>query len=186
MGGQPAYIYFISSGQVNAFVPGNVSGPQPVVVATANGASAPFMLSVNPVEPGWLAPSSFMVNGMQYVVAQFSDGTYVLPPGTIAGVASRRANVNDTLIVYGLGFGPTTPGVPIGQETQTANHITAPFQVMFGSTPAALSYWGLAAPFVGLYQFNIVVPSVPANDFTPISFTLGGVPGAQTLYTAVQ
>lgn len=186
VGGQPAYVYFISSGQVNAFVPGNVSGPQPVVVTTANGSSAAFILSVNPVEPGWLAPSSFIVNGMQYVVAQFSDQTYVLPPGAIAGVASRRASPNDTLLIYGLGFGPTTPAVPIGQETQASNQLAAPFQVMFGSTPATLSYRGLVAPFVGLYQFNVVVPSVPSNDLTPISFTLGGVPGAQTLFTAVQ
>lgn len=76
--------------------------------------------------------------------------------------------------------------VPIGQETQGANQLASNFQVMFGSTPATLSYWGLVAPFVGLYQFNIVVPNVPANDFTPISFTLGGVPGAQALYIAVQ
>ncbi len=49
--GQPAVVYFISSGQVNALVPGNAAtGPQPVVLTTANGTSAPFTVSVNPLE----------------------------------------------------------------------------------------------------------------------------------------
>jgi uncharacterized protein (TIGR03437 family) len=68
----------------------------------------------------------------------------------------------------------------------SANSLTTPLQVMFGNTPATLNYWGLAPTFVGLYQFNIVVPNVPANDLTPITFMLGGKAAAQTLYTAVQ
>jgi len=39
---------------------------------------------------------------------------------------------------------------------------------------------------VGLYQFNVVLPSVTPGDQIPVSFTLGGVNGAQTMYTAVQ
>jgi uncharacterized protein (TIGR03437 family) len=186
--GQPAVVYFISSGQVNALVPGNApTGPQPVVVTTGNGTSAPFTLSLNPVEPGWLASASFIVNGNQYLAALFSDGqTFVLPPNAIPGIPSRRAQPGDTIIVYGVGFGGTTPAVPNGQITEVSNSLSSPIQVYFGSTAATLNYWGLAPTFVGLYQFNIVVPNVPSNDLTPISFTLGGAAGAQTLYTAVQ
>lgn len=188
VGGQPAFIYFISSQQVNALVPGNVaSGPQPVVLKNANGTSVPFMLSVNPSQPGLLAPSSFVVDGNQYLAALFADGqTFVLPPGTISGVPSRQARPGDTIIAYGVGFGAVTPAIPVGQIVQVSNTLASPIQILFGTTPAVLSYWGLAPQFVGLYQFNIVVPNVPADDLTPISFTLGGVAGAQTLYTAVQ
>jgi uncharacterized protein (TIGR03437 family) len=56
----------------------------------------------------------------------------------------------------------------------------------FGTTAATLSYYGLAPSFTGLYQFNVVVPSVAANNALPISFSLGGVKGSQTLYIAVQ
>ncbi len=173
---------------MNALVPLNVSpGPQPVVLTTANGTSVPFLVSVNPLEPGLLAPASFIVNGSQYLAAQFPDGqTFVLPPNAIAGVPSRRAQPGDTIIVYGIGFGGTSPAVPNGQITEASNSLSSPIQILFGSTPATLSYWGLAPSFVGLYQFNIVVPNVPANDLTPISFTLAGTPGAQTLYIAVQ
>ena len=48
-----------------------------------------------------------------------------------------------------------------------------------------MNYAGLTQGSVGLYQFNVVVPNVPANDLTPVTFTLGGVAGKQTLYTAI-
>jgi uncharacterized protein (TIGR03437 family) len=188
--GEPAVLYYISPGQVNALVPRDVApGPQPVVVSTHNGTSAPFMLSVNPLEPGLLAPYSFIVGGNQYVVALFPNGTFVLPPGAISGVTSTQAKPGDTIIVYGIGFGPVTPAVPTDQITEVLNSLTSPIQIFFGSAPATaavLNYRGLAPSFVGLYQFNVVVPNVPSNDLTPITFTLGGIPGTQTLYTAVQ
>jgi uncharacterized protein (TIGR03437 family) len=187
IGGQAAFIYFINPTQIDALVPGTVSsGQQPVIVTTANGRSAPFLESVNPAEPGLLAPASFAVNGNQYVVALFSDGaTYVLPPGAVPGVASRQAKPGETITAYGIGFGDVTPSISAGQIEEGANSLNSPFQLLFGSTPATLSYSGLAPSFVGLYQFNIVVPNVPNSDLVPIIFTLGAVSGAQTLYTAV-
>jgi len=145
------------------------------------------MLSVNPLEPGWLAPPSFIVDDYRYLVALFPDGTtFVLPPGAIAGIPSKRAKPGDTIIVYGIGFGPVTPTIPVGQTVGVWNDIASPIEVDFESTPATLSYYGLAPNLIGLYQFNIVVPDVPSNDLTPISFTLGGIAGAQTLYIAVE
>jgi uncharacterized protein (TIGR03437 family) len=38
---------------------------------------------------------------------------------------------------------------------------------------------------VGVYQFMLTVPASPANHAVPLTFTLGGVTGTQTLYTAV-
>ena len=58
-------------------------------------------------------------------------------------------------------------------------------QISIGGKSATLSYWGLAPNFVGLYQFNVVVPNVAASDAVPLTFTLGGVSGTQTLYLAV-
>jgi uncharacterized protein (TIGR03437 family) len=59
-------------------------------------------------------------------------------------------------------------------------------QIYFGSTLATLQYWGLEPGSVGLYQFNVVVPNVPASDAVPVSFSVGGVLGAQVvLYTSV-
>jgi uncharacterized protein (TIGR03437 family) len=59
-------------------------------------------------------------------------------------------------------------------------------QILFGQTPAQTPYFGLAPNFVGLYQFNVVVPAVPDNDLVPLTFNLSGVAGTQTLYIAVR
>ena len=49
-----------------------------------------------------------------------------------------------------------------------------------------MSYYGLSPGFVGLYQFNVVVPAVSNSDLVSLTFNLGGVAGSQTLYTAVR
>jgi uncharacterized protein (TIGR03437 family) len=188
IGGQPAFIDYISPTQVNAQVPSNVAtGSQPVIVTSAAGASTASTIAVNQQEPGLLAPSSFLVGGKQYVAALFSDGaTFVLPPGAVAGVPSRRAQPGDTITLYGVGFGPVTPNTPAGQVVQQTNTLTGVLHVLFGQTQAVIGYDGLAPNAVGLYQFNVVVPNAAASDTVPLTFTLGGVAGTQTLYIAVQ
>jgi uncharacterized protein (TIGR03437 family) len=118
-------------------------------------------------------------------VAQFSDGTYVLPTGAIAGVNSRPAKPGETIVIYGVGFGPVTPNIPAGEIVTEANQLAESFEISFGKTPAQLPYFGLAPSFVGLYQFNVTVPAVADNDLVPLTFNLAGAAGTQTLFTAV-
>jgi uncharacterized protein (TIGR03437 family) len=188
IGGQLAFIDYISPTQVNAQVPSNVgTGLQPVIVTTTAGASAPYTVMVNAAQPGFLAPSSFSIGGKQYIVALFSDGaTFVLPSGAIAGVPSRRAKPGDSITLYGVGFGSVTPNIPAGQVVQQTNTLAAQLHILFGQTEATVGYDGLAPNAVGLYQFNVVVPNVAASDTVPLTFTLAGVAGTQTLYIAVQ
>jgi uncharacterized protein (TIGR03437 family) len=188
IGGQLAFIDYISPTQVNAQVPSNVAtGSQPVIVTSAAGSSVASTITVNQQQPGLLAPSSFIVGGKQYVAALFSDGvTFVLPPGAIAGVPSRRAKPGDAITLYGIGFGAVTPNIPAGQIVQQTNTLTGVLHVLFGQTQAVIGYDGLAPNAVGLYQFNVVVPNMAASDTVPVTFTLGGVAGTQTLYIAVQ
>jgi len=124
---------------------------------------------------------------MQYVGATFPDyTTYVLPTGAVAGIPSQPANPGDTIYLFGIGFGPVTPGIPAGQIVEQDNSLNSTMQVMFGQTPATLSYAGLAPGFIGLYLFKVTVPNVPTSNAVPLTFTLGGVSGTQTLYTAIQ
>jgi uncharacterized protein (TIGR03437 family) len=189
IGGQKAFIDYISAGQVNVQVPSNVgTGSQPLIVTTtAAGASASYPVTVNAEEPGLLAPPSFDIGGRQYVVALFSDeATYVLPPATIAGLASRRAKPGDVITLYGVGFGPVAPSISAGQIVQQANALSAPFHLFFGQTEATITYAGLAPSAVGLYQFNANVPNVTSSDAIAVTFTLAGGSGKQTLYIPVQ
>ena len=188
IGGQAAFVDYVSPGQVNAQVPSNVAiGPQQIVVTTPNGSSASQTITVNATQPGLLAPASFKIGGTQYAAALFSDGkTFVLPPGAIAGLPSRRAQPGDTITFYGVGFGAVVPNIPAGQIVQDSNMLVSTFQMDFGTTPGTINYDGLAPAAIGLYQFNVVVPDIPGSDAVPLTFSLDGAPGAQMLYLAVQ
>ncbi|MGA2600283.1 MAG: IPT/TIG domain-containing protein [Bryobacteraceae bacterium] len=186
IGGQPAYVAYISPGQVNVQAPSNIgTGQQQLTVKTSVSTSS-YMVTVNTTEPGLLAPSSFNIGGQQYVVAQFPDGAFALPPGSIAGVNSRRAQPGDTLTLYGVGFGSVTPFISAGQIAEQTSMLTSTLQVNFGSAPASVTYDGLAPSLVGLYQINVLVPNIPSSDAVPLTFTLNGVTGTQTLYTSVE
>ena len=190
IGGKDAFIDFISKGQVNAQVPSDVAaGSQQIVVTTPGGTSPPYTINVNALQPGLLAPASFLISGKQYVVAQFSDGSFVLPPGTIAGATTRQAKPGETVTIYGVGFGPVKDAggndIPAGTIVTALNTLARSFSMTIGGSSATLVYDGLATQFVGLYQFNVTVPSIANNDFAPLTYTLNGTTGPQTLYLAV-
>ncbi len=188
IGGQAAFVDYISPTQVDVQAPSNVDAGGTLQLTLNNGTatSAAVNVTVNTTEPGLLAPASFKVGANQYVVAQFLDGTYVLPTSAIAGINSRPAQPGELIIIYGVGFGAVTPDISAGQIVTEQNQLTASLEIMFGDTPAQLPYFGLAPNLVGVYQFNVVVPAVADSDVVPLTFNLGGVPGAQTLFTAVQ
>jgi uncharacterized protein (TIGR03437 family) len=187
IGGQAAFVDYISATQVNAQLPSNIAtgGTLPLTVTNANATSAAVNLTVNPTAPGLLAPPSFKIGANQYVVAQHSDGTYVLPIGAISGVASSPAKPGETVVIYGVGFGPVIPDILAGEIATEANQLADPLQILFEKTPAQTPYYGLAPNFVGLYQFNVTVPSVANNELVPLTFSVGGVVGTQILFTAV-
>ncbi len=190
VGGQPAYIDYISATQINAQIPYTVApGNQPVVVKDAAGASVGNVsVTVNPVQPGMFAPPAFTVGGTQYAGAVFSDGvTFAMPPGAVSGIPSRRANPGDLVTFYGVGFGPVTPNIPAGQVVQQLNANGLPsFQLSIEGTAAQVEYAGLAPNAIGLYQFNVFVPNVPPSDTASVTFSVGGVKGTQSLHIAVQ
>jgi uncharacterized protein (TIGR03437 family) len=189
VGGQNAYVSFISPGQIDAQIPANVgTGPQQVIVSTSGGASAPYSLTINATQPGLLAPPSFVVGGKQYLAAFHADlTTFVLPPGAIAGVAAAYAKPGETIIIYGVGFGGVSPSSVnfAGQIVGATNTLANQFSVTFGTSPGVLLYDGLAPSFVGLYQFNVTVPQIANSDLVPFTFSLASSLGTQTLYTAV-
>lgn len=182
IGGKPTYIEYISPYQINAQLPLDLSaGSLDLTVTNVNGTSSPVRVTVTNA-PGFLAPSSWMIYGNQYVYATTADGATPLGP-TYLG--NRPAKPGETIILYGIGFGPVTPSIDAGQIVTQLNQLVDPFAIYFGGIQAEALYSGLAPGFVGLYQFDVIVPPVPDDDMTPVTFTLKGVSSAQTLYTAV-
>jgi uncharacterized protein (TIGR03437 family) len=194
IGGQLAFVDYVSPTQVNAQVPAGVAtGSQQMTVTAPGGTSSAYNITVNSLEPGMLAPPAFIVGGKQYLAALFPDSTangpFVLPPSAIPGLSARYAKPGDTILIYGVGFGPVKDSggqnIPPGTIVTSSNTLANPFTLSIGGSPATLSYQGLAPNFVGLYQFNAVVPNIPNNDLVPVTFTLNGAAGSQTLYIGV-
>ena len=158
--GQPAFVSYVSPGQVNALVPSTIA-PGTAVVTVQNGSqiSNPCTVTVNALEPGLLAfPPTTSATDL-YVVAIFPDyTTYALPPGTGLPVPSRRAKAGDTVTLYGIGFGPVIPDVSAGNIAKQTNSLQASVEVRFGGHPGRVTYAGSAPGFAGLYQLNVVVP----------------------------
>ncbi len=185
VGGKPAFISYTSPGQVNAQVPDVATGPQPVVLTNSVGSSQSYTATVNATQPGLLAPPLFLIGGKQYVVAYFANGSLVLPPGTLPGLVTRQAHPGETIVMYGLGFGPVTPVTPAGEIATGLTQLNGTLRVQIGGATADVNYAGMAPTYVGLYQFNVVVPDIASNDFAPLVFTLNDVPISQQLYVAV-
>lgn len=186
----PAYVSFVSSGQVNVQVPSGAGTGPATVLLTYNGQpGAPYTLTLNPIEPALLAKTSFNIGGKQYVTAFHSDGKTLVAPSS-APQLGTPAKPGETLVIYGVGFGPAAPQggsvIPPGVLVSVDNSLTNPIQFTIGGASALVQYDGLVQTFTGLYQFNVVVPqSLSNSDAVPLTFHLAGTDGTQTLYTAV-
>ncbi len=184
--GKAAAVAFVSPQQVNVQVPDDIaSGPIPVRVKTPGGETAAATITGAPRAPGILAPAQFVsTTGRRYVGALFPDGTtFVGPSGLVAGANFRGARPGERVLVYGVGFGATDPAKPAGQIV-TGTSTVPGLQIRIGDQPVTFEYGGLAPNFVGLYQFNLVVPNLAAGDY-PIVMTVGSISTQSNLFFTV-
>jgi len=137
------------------------------------------------IAPAVLAPASFNVGGKQYVVAQFSDQTFVGKTGLIAGLPFRPAAAGDVITIYAIGCGPVSQNVLPGEIAQGVTTLLSPLNFKFNGVAGTLSYAGLAPGQVGLYQFNVKVPTGVSGD-VPLQIDASGAPIGQTLFITVQ
>lgn len=186
IGGRPAFVYYISPGQVNVQAPEDDRlGPLPVIATNCAGASAPLMVGKSLLAPGLLAPQSFLVGGRQYLVALHRDGsTFVGNPGLIAGVAFAPGKPGDSLVAYGVGFGGVMPAVPAGEVVSQATSIPN-LSIRVGARVAAITFAGLAPGNIGLYQFNFIVPDIEDGD-QQIRFAVGEEPVPQVVFLTIR
>jgi uncharacterized protein (TIGR03437 family) len=181
--GSPAYVSYISPGQVNALVPAGVAaGAAQVTVTNGSQTSAPYTVTVNAIQPAiYVLPPTNDIYG-QYLGAVLPDfATFLLPPGYTTAVPRRRARPGDTIVLFGMGLGAMPPDVPVGQIAAQASPLRTPPEVFFDGTPATVTYGGLLAGTVGLYQINVVVPNVAMppgqtyNDSVKVTLQVSGV-----------
>ena len=73
---------------------------------------------------------------------------------------------------------------PAGVIAAQNSPLSLPYEIKIGGVPATVSSAVLAGNTIGLYQFNVVIPSVGAGD-QPIELTVDGVPNNQNLVIAI-
>lgn len=187
--GVQAFVSYVSPTQINAqvaasaFTDNNVS-----VIVNRNGiASTGNTINLRELVPGLLAPPLFSVGGRQYVVAVRPNGTLVAPAG-VSGLAESPAVPGETITLYGVGFGPVTQqSVPTaGRIAEGQTNLDAAVEVRVGDTVAPLSYSGFAPGFVGVYQFNLNVPSGLATGDAAVAVTVNREAISQRLWLPIR
>ena len=168
--GLPAFIDYISPTQINVLAPDDATlGPVNVQVITAGQASNSLT-----VQKAQFSPAFLTLDGKS-VAALHADYSVV--------GAAAPAKPGETILLYGVGFGPTTPAVPTGQVVGTPAVLANSVPVTIGGVTAQASFAGLVQ--AGLYQFNVTVPAVPDGDAT-LAATIGGVSTQSGVTVAVK
>ncbi len=173
--GKPAFLWYVSPTQINCQAPDDLYlGAVYVSVTTPAGTA----LSV--VTLGSTAPALSLLS------AKYPAAIVVTPgqPGNSGGgydiigksgafsYASRPVAAGETLVLFGVGFGPTVPAVPAGQAYSGAAPMSAYPSVNIGGIDCTVSFAGLVQ--AGLYQLNVVVPKAASGD-QPLIVSAGGV-----------
>ncbi len=174
--GQSAFVFYISSTQINVLTPPIlVSGPAQVQVTLSGVSSAPFMVSAQPI-----SPSFFVIGGSPYVLATHADGS-LIGPATLFPGASTPAKPGETIVAYANGFGLTSVAAVAGSVNQSGILNPLP-TIQAGGIAANVRFAGLISP--GLYQINFDIPSgLAAGDYSLVASVGGMFTQAGTLVT---
>lgn len=181
VGGQSAYVYYVSAGQINFIVPEVPVGPQQVIVQNSAGTSSAANATVSTFGP------AFFPWPNNQVVATRQDFSLAAANGTFAGTTTTPAKPGDTIILWGTGFGPTNPTAPQGEATPSnATYSAGTVSVEINNVSATVYGAALAPGFAGLYQVAIQVPASLGNGNWPVVATIGGVSSPSGMVLTVQ
>jgi uncharacterized protein (TIGR03437 family) len=167
--GIAAYVYYISSTQINVLAPDDsTTGSVPVVVTVAGQASNSFAVQKNAFSPAFLMLTNN--TGNNYVAAQHLNYSLLAPPSLFPN--ATPAAPGEEIVLYSVGFGPTSPAAPTGQIVSASEPLANPVTMTIGGIAVTPVFAGLSAS--GLYQFNVIVPAGLASGDVPVSATIGG------------
>ena len=149
---QPAPLYFVSPGQINAQAPTLLPAGQAEILINREGLlSNRVWVKVRKEDPGL-----FMFAGRP--VATHLDYTLV-GRGEVEG--STPARPGEFVVLFGTGMGKTNPSFMQGVLPAIGAPLVKPVQVLLRGQPLAgefVPYAGLAPGLAGVYQVNILLP----------------------------
>jgi protocatechuate 3,4-dioxygenase, beta subunit len=175
---QPASIYYVSPTQVNVLAPeATTDGDTQVTVTNAAGTSDPVTVTFQRFSPGF-----FQFPG-ENIAAVRSNGALVAATGSIDGAATVPARPGETILLYGTGFGPTSPAYAANQVIPSPAPTTNSVRVQIHNQLVPVAFAGLVSP--GLYQFNVTVPDLPNGDY-PVTAEVAGVRTAKMVKLRIE
>jgi uncharacterized protein (TIGR03118 family) len=162
--GEPAYISYISPVQINLLTPTDLPASGQVTVVVTNNSLTSSTVNVSPQV---VAPAFFLLDTAGHIAATHANFSVI---GTTGG--NTPAAPGEVIVLFGNGFGATTPAAVNGQIQSGAAPLTAAPTVTFGTANADVVFAGLTA--TGLYQLNVTVPSGLADGDVPVVAKIGG------------
>jgi len=187
--GKLAYLWYVSPGQINLQAPDDTTtGTVPVVVMTANG-SATSTVTLAPFAPSFLLLDTKHVTGIilrSDGTGAYGGGTYdiVGPTGSSLGYPTVAAKAGDSLLLFGVGFGPTSPVVAAGQAFSGAASTTNAVSVLINNVSVIPGFAGLSG--AGLYQINLILPAGIGTGDVTLAASVNGVPTQSNVVISVQ
>jgi uncharacterized protein (TIGR03437 family) len=178
--GRAAFIYYVSSSQLNVLAPDDDSiGTVPVEVVTGEGRAQSSVELVS-FSPGF---STYQQEGGKYAIAQDVQWNLLAKPGLLGSTPTRSARLGEIIILYGTGFGPASPRLPAATVVTEARPLANPVEVAIGGAKAGLVWAGQIGS--GLYQIMVVVPDVADGD-QPLVAAVGGAKSPGSTMITIQ
>jgi uncharacterized protein (TIGR03437 family) len=157
--------------QINFQVPWELAGKSTAVVQVANNGapSPPVVVPVLAAQPGVF---SYNVGSNAFGVVlhanfQLADSNHPVSPGEV-------------VLIFCTNLGAVSPA-PADGAAGSGQKTVAPVTVTMGGSSAPVSFAGLAANFVGLYQVNAQVPAGLAAQNQPVVVSVSGASSAPVL-----
>jgi uncharacterized protein (TIGR03437 family) len=161
--GNPAFVEYISPTQINVQAPTDSAvGPVGVVVNNNGAVSAPATAQLQSAAP------AFFTNGSYAAASRLPDYAPV-------GTPSAPAHAGDTLVLWGTGFGSTTPTVAAGTVVSGAPSVAPAPTVTVGGVAVPVVSAVLTTGSAGLYQITIQLPATVPTGAVAVQASAGGL-----------
>ena len=104
----------------------------------------------------------------------YGGGTYDIigPTGSSLGYSTVAAKAGDSVVLFGVGFGPTNPVVTPGQAYSGAAPTTNTVSLTINNAVLNPTFSGISS--AGLYQINLTVPSGLGTGDVSLKAAVGG------------
>lgn len=182
--GKQAYMYFAGPTQIDIEAPDDTArGTVQVVVTTPSG-SGSSTVNLGDFGPSFLTYAGPHAAGI--IIRTDGSGSqqggaydFLGPTGSSLGFPTVAAKAEDTIELFGVGFGPTDSPVPAGQPYQcpAAGCAKIPassgLAVFINGTAVTPFFAGVTQ--TGVFQFNITIPAGLGTGDVPLTAMVGGV-----------